>query len=188
MPPPATVNLTSDCDAPGMGGVAKAFAGTSKLFKVESLNRTGSVTAAAAAAPPDLAAPGGAQFSQRLSKWNHSTSDMRSPAADVVGVAAVAGIMPGDGDGPGGTLVESRRTRSEAGCDGCCCEAPWPKLPVGTVGLAWARKKFAMGSLEELLIAPVGVFGTGVWMGTGSRSDGAPGVLDTMTWLKVVRM
>lgn len=181
MPPPVPVNLTSECGAPGTGGVAKALGGTSKLFKVESLNRAGSVAAAAAAAPPDPAPPGGAQFSQRLSKWNHSASDMRSPAADAVGVAAVAGIIPGDGDGPRGRLAESRRTRSEAGCDGGCCEAPWPKLLVGTVGLEWARKKFAMGSLEELLIAPVGVFGTGVWMGTGSRSDGALGALDTMT-------
>lgn len=112
---------------------------------------------------------------------------MRSPAVDVVGVAAVAGIIPGDGDGPDRTLAESRRTRSGPGCDGCC-EAVWPKLPAGTVGLEWARKKLAMGSLEELLMAPVGVFGTGVWTVMGSRRDGAPGALETMTWLKVVSM
>lgn len=50
----------------------------------------------------------------------------------------------------------------------------------------WDRKKLATGSLEELLIEPVGVFGTGSGSGYGT---GAPsGFLPTTTWLKVVKM
>lgn len=50
----------------------------------------------------------------------------------------------------------------------------------------WARKKLATGSLEEVLLEPVGVLGTG----SGSVYVSGPprGLLPTMTWLKVVRM
>lgn len=128
MLPPAPVYLTSACDAdPGTGGAAKPPAEpvTSKLFIEASLNRAGSVTpvvgAEAAPGGPDPGvATGGAQFSQRLSKWNHSASDMRSPPpADVVGVAAAVGMIPGDVDGPETTLAELRRTRSGPVC--ACC-------------------------------------------------------------------
>lgn len=74
MPPVAPASRTSACAAPGIeeAGQGPTDPGTSKGFNVDSLNRAGSVTAAApgpaAPAAPGPAAPGGAQFSHKLSK------------------------------------------------------------------------------------------------------------------------
>lgn len=144
--------------------------------------------------PPMPPAPAGAadQFSHSVSKWNHSASPTRSPAAEVVGVRA-EGIMPGDGDGPV-RLAELRLSRSGACCCCCCCrlrgcvgaglKVPGVGWLVRAVGVVCDRKKLAMGSGVSVARIPGDVLG----MEGSSCSADVAGALATIMLWKVVRM
>lgn len=150
------------------------------------------MTAAALDAPGALVP--GAQVSQSVSKWNQSGSFIKSPAAEVVGVSAVC-ITPGDWEGPLGSPESRRGIVVERGrlCEFWVWDVGVNVAEAGALvatGGAWAggwdRKKLATGSLEELLIDPVGVLGTG--SGSGNETGAPSGFLPTITWLKVVKM
>lgn len=182
---PFPLNLPSPGTSGGAKGLGPPDPAPSKLESGLPLKRAGSVTAATLDGAGALVP--GAHVSQSVSKWNQSGSFIRSPAADVVGVSAVC-ITPGDWEGPlrspdsrRGIVVESGRPCEfwawEVGVN--VAEAGALVATGGTWVVGWERKKLATGSLEELLIEPVGVFGTG--SGSGYETGAPSGFLPTMT-------